>query len=482
MIIYTEALRSGYEIEQLCRLFYPEKNIISSQEKTDESGEYVRISLAEGIIRAELFVDGELIETEEPIGDEYDSVELRYAQVLYGLLTKKTGFTPPWGMLTGVRPIKLLRSFCDKMGEEQAIDKLRRDYAVSEEKLRLAQRTYAVETPLLNTCSDDSFSLYISIPFCPTRCAYCSFVSQTIAQAKHLLPDYVEMLVKEIGVTAKIARDLGLKLDTVYMGGGTPTTLTAEQMSRVLGAVVDSFDLSNIREFTVEAGRPDTITEDKLCAIKSAGVGRISINPQTMNDEILRNIGRRHTVAQTVEAFEMARKAGFDDINMDLIAGLYGDTVEGFSKSVDDVISLAPEGITVHTLSMKRASNIVIDGQANYSANNNFCAEMLRNADFKLTEAGYKPYYLYRQTRMLGNLENVGWSKKGNEGLYNIFIMDESHTILGVGAGAVTKLCQPNSTYIERVFNYKFPYEYISRFDMLMDRKKGVVEFYEKLR
>ncbi len=480
MVIYSEGLKSSYEIEQLCRLFYPEKNIVSASEKTED--EYVRLAVKEGRIIAELCVDGELLSAEEPVGDESISQELRYAQVLYGLLTEKTGFRPPWGMLTGVRPIKLLRSFCADGGLDGALEKLRRDYAVSEEKLTLAKRTYQTETPLLETCSDDSFSLYISIPFCPTRCAYCSFVSQTVAQAKHLLPDYVNLLVKEIGITAKIARDLGLKLDTVYMGGGTPTTLNADQMNRVLSAVNESFDLGALREFTVEAGRPDTITEEKLCVIKNAGVGRISINPQTMNDDILRNIGRRHTVAQTVEAFALARAAGFDDINMDLIAGLYGDSVEGFYKTVDDVIALDPEGITVHTLSMKRASNIVIEGQANYSANNYECADMLRGADIKLTEAGYKPYYLYRQTRMLGNLENVGWSKKGNEGLYNIFIMDESHTILGVGAGAVTKLCKPRSTYIERVFNYKFPYEYISRFDMLVERKKGIVDFYEKLR
>ncbi len=480
MVIYAEGLRSGYEIEQLCRLFYPEKNIVTSEKKCEDESEYVKITTSNGLINAVLSVNGEILSAEKTADGE--SPELNYAQVLYGLLVKQTGFTPPWGMLTGVRPIKLLRSFCEKMSEQEALDKLRRDYFVSEEKLELAKRTYAVETPLLNTCTDDSFSLYISVPFCPTRCAYCSFVSQTVAQAKHLIPDYVELLVKEINITAEMVRRLGLRLDTVYMGGGTPTTLSAEQLSCVLGAVCDGFDMSGVREFTVEAGRPDTVTEEKLLAIKKAGVSRISINPQTMHDTILENIGRRHTVAQTIEAFNMARNVGFDDINMDIIAGLYGDTVDGFIKTVDDVIGLEPNGITVHTLSMKRASDIVIDGRANYSANNTECAEMLRNANARLIAAGYSPYYLYRQTRMLGNLENVGWSKKGNEGLYNIYIMDETHTILGVGAGAVTKLCKPGSTYIERVFNYKFPYEYISRFDMLMERKKGVIDFYEKLR
>lgn len=480
MVIYAEGLRSGYEIEQLCRLFYPEKNIVTSEKPCENESEYAEIAVKNGMIKAVLCVDGEILRAEGT--PEGGTPELRYAQVLYGLLVKQTGFTPPWGMLTGVRPIKLLRSLCEKMSEEAALDKLRQDYFVSEEKLELARRTYAIETPLLNTCTADSFSLYISVPFCPTRCAYCSFVSQTVAQAKHLIPDYVELLVKEIGITAEMVRQLGLKLDTVYMGGGTPTTFSAEQLARVLAAVCDGFDMGNVREFTVEAGRPDTVTEKKLLAIKQAGVSRISINPQTMHDEILENIGRRHTVAQTVEAFKMARKIGFDDINMDIIAGLYGDTVDGFMKTVDDVIGLEPDGITVHTLSMKRASDIVIDGKANYSANNSECAEMLRNANTKLVSAGYSPYYLYRQTRMLGNLENVGWSKKGNEGLYNIYIMDETHTILGVGAGAVTKLCKPGSTHIERVFNYKFPYEYISRFDVLMERKKGVIDFYEKLR
>ncbi len=481
MVIYTEGLRSGYEIEQLCRLFYPEKNIVSVQNIQENEDEYARLICDGKTVKAELYSDGELLCGEKKLDGE-KSLELNFAQTLYELLTEKTGFTPPWGMLTGVRPIKLLRSFCEKTGEKEALEKLRREYFVSEEKLRLAQRTHRIETPLLETCSDDSFSLYISIPFCPTRCAYCSFVSQTIAQAKHLLPDYVDLLVKEIGITAGIARDLGLRLDTVYMGGGTPTTLSAEQMERVLSAVYENFDMAGVREFTVEAGRPDTITAEKLWVIKNAGVSRISINPQTMDDAVLRNIGRKHTVAQTVEAFRMAREVGFDDINMDLIAGLCGDSAEGFSKTVDDVIALDPDGITVHTLSMKRASNIVIEGQANYSANNNICADMLRSADNKLTDAGYRPYYLYRQTRMLANLENVGWSKPGKEGLYNIFIMDESHTILGVGAGAVTKLCRQGSAKIERVFNYKFPYEYISGFDTLVERKRGVIDFYEKLR
>ncbi len=479
MVIYSDCLGSSYEIEQLCRLFFPEKKIVSAQH-TDECDEYVHISIADSSVCVKLCVEGELLEKEAVFEDVYEKSELRAAQVLYGLLTKKTGFMPPWGMLTGVRPIKLLRSFCDNMSESEALDKLRREYFVSEEKLDLAQRTYKIETPLLDLCGEKSFSLYISIPFCPTRCAYCSFVSQTVAQAKNLLPEYVELLVREIEYTAEITKKLGLKLETVYMGGGTPTTLSAEQLEKVLGAVKDNFDLSEIREFTVEAGRPDTITAEKLRAIKAAGAGRISINPQTMNDQILCNIGRKHTVAQTVEAFELARKEGFDDINMDLIAGLYGDTVEGFSKSLSDVINLSPEGITVHTLSLKRASNIVIEGQADYSADNMGCTQMLRNADEMLSSAGYKPYYLYRQTRMLGNLENVGWSRKGNEGLYNIYIMDESHTIIGVGAGAVTKLCRQNG-YIERIFNFKFPYEYISRFDMLLDRKKGVIDFYEKL-
>ena len=286
--------------------------------------------------------------------------------------------------------------------------------------------------------------------------------------------------MKELKITADIASSLGLHLESVYMGGGTPTTLSAEQLERVLTATAEYFDMSDIKEFTVEAGRPDTVTPEKLAAIKRSGVGRISINPQTLNDDILRSIGRRHTVAQVYEAMNMAKAAGFDNINMDLIAGLQGDTLESYMHTIDGVISLDPASITVHTLAMKRSARLVTERMAAYNAEGLLAAQKLDYGEKRLTESGYDPYYLYRQSGMVGNLENVGWSKPGYEGVYNVFIMDETHTILAVGGGAVTKLKQPHVNNIERIFNYKYPYEYISRFDEMIERKKGIKEFYDQ--
>lgn len=483
MNIYVEPNLSisGYEFEQLCRIFYPERSILAKQGNLPQGEDGVQLALRENEITVRYVEQSqESTASADANGLEGKELELHFARLLYGLLCRCTGFTPPWGVLTGVRPIKLMRTLANENGLEYAQQQFRDRFLVSERKLELASRTFRHESAIIDSSRDNSFSLYIAIPFCPTRCDYCSFVSQSVEKSAKLLPQYVEFLVKEIYLTAQIARELGLSLETVYMGGGTPTTLSAQQMATVLGAVNDAFDLSGVREFTVEAGRPDTITQDKLEAIKSCGAQRISINPQTLSDEILERIGRRHTAAQYYEAMNLARKCGFTHINTDLIAGLEGDSCEGFAHSLDGVMSLSPEAITVHTLSMKRASNLVRGGEAEYSAFGSECVRMVEYSDSALTAGGYIPYYLYRQTRMVGNLENVGWSKPGHEGLYNIFIMDETHTILAVGASGVTKLRQPHTNNIERIFNYKFPYEYISRFDMLMERKKEIGEFYEK--
>ena len=331
----------------------------------------------------------------------------------------------------------------------------------------------------MSVSDEKSFSLYVSIPFCPTRCNYCSFVSHSIAQAKKLLPEYVENLCREIKMTADIANELGLRLESIYWGGGTPTTLSAQDIERICAEINGDFDLSDIREYTIEAGRPDTVTPEKLRVIKSAGVGRISINPQTFNDDVLRAIGRRHTVDDFVRVFTEARNAGFDNINTDLIAGLTDDTYESFCNSVDRAIELNPENITLHTLALKRSSTIVthgVDVQSGEIAN-----KMLEYAQNKFYSSGYRPYYMYRQSRSLGNLENVGWCKEGYECLYNVFMMEECHTVLAVGAGAVTKLKDPYSRNIERIFNYKYPYEYNSRFDVLAERKEQIRDFYQRI-
>ena len=483
MYIVTEGIASRYEYEKLARVFFPDQKH-SDKEADDPNALRIEVRWNGRHISSRLkagekeFRDETLVPQEK--AEDKGFCELAAAQLLCRQFTALTGFNPPWGLLTGIRPMKLLRMLTREYGREEAERRFREDYLVSEKKLALSRRTVLGEDKILSLSRDNSFSLYISVPFCPSRCSYCSFVSQSIEHAAKLMPEYTELLVKEIGMTADIAKSLGLHLESVYMGGGTPTTLSAEQLERVLTAVSDRFDLSDVHEFTVEAGRPDTITPEKLTALRRCGVGRISINPQTLNDEILRSIGRRHTVEQVYAAMDMAKAAGFDNINMDLIAGLQGDTFDSYRRTIDGVIAMDPASITVHTLAMKRAAGLVTEHIAQYNAEGELASRMLDYGEKCLTETGYDPYYLYRQSGMVGNLENVGWAKPGYEGVYNVFIMDETHTILAVGGGAVTKLKQPRVNNIERIFNYKYPYEYISRFDEMIERKKGIQKFYDQ--
>ncbi|MEG6571445.1 coproporphyrinogen dehydrogenase HemZ [[Clostridium] cellulosi] len=413
-------------------------------------------------------------------GHEFDiQCEFALGRAMYRAVAKITGFRHPWGILTGIRPVKLARARLSAgMAPDMAAKDLQKQFYTSKEKAELCVEAGILEEQIISLSQPNSASLYISIPFCPSRCLYCSFISHDVEKMAKLLPEYVRLMCEEIEKTGELATELGLRLETIYIGGGTPTSLSARQLSDIMSCVKKSFKLDWLREYTVEAGRPDTITREKLDAIIEGGATRISINPQTLNDDILRAIGRNHTSAQVFEAFAQARQAGFKSINMDLIAGLPGDTPQGFSKTLDGVLSLDPEAITVHTLAMKRSSRLVTSGGGYYDAEARDVNLMLSEARSRFKTAGYRPYYLYRQKNTLGGLENVGFAKPGFEGLYNIFIMDETHTILAVGAGAVTKLRQPHGDKIERVFNFKYPYEYIGRFSEILDRKKKVKEFY----
>ncbi len=490
MHLYLQGHDFHFELENVSRLFLPLEKIVthpdgSSVEEVD--GLRVIATMADDPQGAKLTcrvtVDGfneERTSTVVDTGEDFrDACELELCTLLYHLLAQLLGFTQTWGLVTGVRPVKLLRRLTREMGAEQAAAYMREKLLVSDAKLSLCRNTLAIEDKILSLSRPESFSLYVSIPFCPTRCDYCSFVSQTVVQAKKLIPVYVDQLSREIAYTGEIARRLGLRLETVYFGGGTPTTLSAEQLTRLLRAVEENFDLSTVREYTVEAGRPDTVTADKLAAIRAAGVGRVSINPQTLQPAVLEGIGRRHTVEQFYDAFDLARKAGFENINTDLIAGLPDDTFEGFRDTLDGILRLSPESVTVHTLSMKRASNIMLQHRPDYRVQDDAVRMVSLSAE-TLPQAGYRPYYLYRQSRTVGNQENVGWAKPGCEGLYNVYIMDETHTILACGAGGVSKLKKPNSDYLERIFNYKFPYEYNTGIDEMLARKDAVLTFYEK--
>lgn len=477
MNLYVKNHNFHFELENLTRLFFPNEKITVIRDFSEPQPPYIYTEVSDKITISVNIGSFNKSETAvKKLTD--DDNELVSAQLLYKLLCDFTGLTQPWGILTGVRPVKLLRRLAEESSEEQAVKKFEKDFFVSNEKIALSRETEHNERKILELSKPESFSLYVGIPFCPSRCSYCSFVMASIERAEKLIEPYTKLLCEEIKQTAEIANKLGLRLETVYFGGGTPTTLSAEQLDTVLGTVNNSFDMSTCREFTVEAGRPDTIDIAKLFALKENKVDRISINPQTVNDEVLKTIGRKHTAQQFFDAFELARKCGFDNINTDLIAGLPTDTPESFKNSLDSIVRLNAECITVHTLCMKRASRLTTEGVTLDLQQARDAREMLAYTQNILGQNGYIPYYMYRQSRMVGNLENVGWSKRDFESLYNVYVMDETHTILACGSGGVTKLKRNNPDYLERIFNFKYPYEYIDRFDELIQRKSGIMQFY----
>lgn len=477
MNLYVKNHNFHFELENLTRLFFPNEKITVIRDFSEPQPPYIYTEVSDKITISVNIGSFNKSETAvKKLTD--DDNELVSAQLLYKLLCDFTGLTQPWGILTGVRPVKLLRRLAEESNEEQAVKKFEKDFFVSNEKIALSRETEHNERKILELSKPESFSLYVGIPFCPSRCSYCSFVMASIERAEKLIEPYTKLLCEEIKQTAEIANKLGLRLETVYFGGGTPTTLSAEQLDTVLGTVNKSFDMSTCREFTVEAGRPDTIDSAKLFALKENKIDRISINPQTVNDEVLKTIGRKHTAQQFFDAFELARKCGFDNINTDLIAGLPTDTPESFKNSLDSIVRLNAECITVHTLCMKRASRLTTEGVTLDLQQARDAREMLAYTQNILGQNEYIPYYMYRQSRMVGNLENVGWSKRGFESLYNVYVMDETHTILACGSGGVTKLKRNNPDYLERIFNFKYPYEYIDRFDELIQRKSGIMQFY----
>lgn len=469
-----------YETENVVRIFFPIDKIVITDILPDSASDYIvterRESDGDVFMCCNVNVNGKTAQGKKKAsGDE----ELLLAQLIYEILSGVTGYTPSWGVLTGVRPSKLMRTLISTGGEENAISHFKNNLFVSEDKTQLALSVAKAEDRIISLSKNDSYSLYVSIPFCPTRCSYCSFVSHSISQAKKLIPDYVRLLCSELEEIAKIADSLNLNLETIYFGGGTPTSLSESELKAVTDAVRHNFDVSKVREYTIEAGRPDTLNSEKLRIMKNAGVSRISINPQTFNGDVLKAIGRNHTPEMTEQAFFMAREAGFDNINMDFIASLPTDTYESFCASIDKAISLSPENITVHTLALKRAATIVTGGDS--KSVHGDTDKMLAYSSRQLYDNGYFPYYMYRQSKSVGNNENVGWSRNDRECLYNIYMMEEIHTVLAAGAGAVTKLKSPFENRIERVFNFKYPYEYINRFEDLSRRKNRIAEFYEEI-
>ncbi|MDR0198046.1 MAG: coproporphyrinogen dehydrogenase HemZ [Oscillospiraceae bacterium] len=387
-------------------------------------------------------------------GDE----KTRLCAALYDALHALTGISPAWGIFTGVRPVKYIREsgrdddyFTDKM-------KIRAD------KLALAREIAEVQKGVVNDIPENSFHLYVGIPFCPSRCGYCSFVSEAVGKSEHLIPRYVSLLIRELELIGDYSRKTGRRPDTVYIGGGTPTALPLNEQARVYEAVANSFDLSAVREYTVEAGRPDTLDASVLREIKLAGVDRVSINPQSMNDRVLGAIGRGHTARDAVKAYETARAASFAGINMDLIAGLPTEGADGFIGGLKRVIALKPDNITVHGLAFKKGSRLSRNAKPPF-------AEGLTGAAYAvLREYGYFPYYMYRLRESGTDGDNIGYSRsKDKIGMYNVFVMDENTSVLAAGCAGATRLAVNGD--MRKCYNFKYPHEYISRFDELIENK-----------
>ena len=381
---------------------------------------------------------------------------------------------PAWGALSGVRPTKISTKHLMEGGTAASADRLFRDvYFVTGDRRKLALDCSESTVRAARLLDQQDVSLYIGIPFCPTRCSYCSFVSRTIGKHTELLEPYLAALMAEMSVTGKLLADSGRTVRTIYIGGGTPTTLSAGQMATLLDAVRDSFDLSRCIEFTVEGGRPDTLDAEKLLAIRTHGADRMSINPQTMVDSVLRACGRPHTAEDVLRAYRQAEDAGYKAINMDLIAGLPTDNFDGFRHSLDTVAALNPANITVHTLALKKGADLFEkrDGLSPADA----VAAMVEYANAALRSLGYKPYYLYRQKYMSGSFENVGWSRSGLDCLYNIYMMEELHTIVSLGGGGMNKVNLPDGT-LQRFHNPKFPEQYIQQLESVLQQKHELFE------
>lgn len=423
-------------------------------------------------------LEKELERSEEPIAVDYENrleTKSRIKRRLYALLVLRTGRLLPWGTLTGIRPTKIVMTKLTGGETCQEVASYMKDtYYTSDEKIQLAVKTALHERELLKPMDhENGYSLYIGIPFCPTTCLYCSFTSFPIGQWKGRARHYLDALYREMRATAEMMS--GKTLDSVYIGGGTPTSLAAEELDWLLDSLEETFDLSGIKELTVEAGRPDSITREKLAVLKSHGVTRISINPQTMKQATLDLIGRRHTVEMVKDCFAMAREEGFDNINMDLIVGLPEEGLEDVKATMEEIRRLNPDGITVHSLAIKRAARLNTMKEVYKDLKITGTQEMIDLTARYAAEMGMEPYYLYRQKNMAGNFENVGYARPGKACLYNILIMEEQQTIAACGAGTTTKVLYRAENRIERAENVKDVEQYIERVDEMVERKRKLL-------
>ena len=455
-----------YAVEQLQMALFPEGT---------EGEAFSTLHRGETWLTAstKIILNGKTVTASRRLKAAQETVRLRrqaLQQSYYLAAVQLLSAVPAWGALAGVRPTKITTKHLLEGGTPKSADKLMKDvYYVTEGRRELAVDCSISTVNATELLQPSDVSLYVGIPFCPTRCTYCSFVSRTIGKKTELLDPYLNALLKEISVTGKLLAQSGKTLRTIYIGGGTPTTLSTPQMISLLDAIRDSFDLSRCIEFTVEGGRPDTLDAEKLKAIREHGADRMSINPQTMEDHVLRACGRPHKAADVVRAYREAVDAGFKAINMDLIAGLPQDSVDGFKRSLDTVAALDPANITVHTLALKKGADLFEKREGLSSAQE--VTAMVDYANASLRGLGYKPYYLYRQKYMSGSFENVGWSRDDLDCLYNIYMMEEIHTILSLGGGGMNKVNLPGGK-LQRFHNPKFPEQYIEMIDSVLQQKE----------
>ena len=473
-----------YDIHSLVKSFFPREDVqIHVQDTfTEDTALRISVEFTDETVSICLMEQGEEKESGASVINyaERKETKNRLKRQLYQLLCAYTGQTLPWGTLTGIRPAKIAMGLIEQgMSNVETAEYMRNTYLASKEKVALSVMIANRERYVLrNIDYKDGYSLYVGIPFCPSICLYCSFSSYPLERWRKQVDQYLDALCKELDYVADRFRDK--KLNTVYIGGGTPTTLEPYQLDRLLTRIQSKFDTEHLQEFTVEAGRPDSITREKLQVLLDHGVDRISVNPQSLEDHVLTAIGRRHTARDVEEAMALATGMGFPHVNMDLIAGLPEDTPEGFRRTLDKCLSYGADNITVHTLSLKKGSRILLENFTIPSAE--AVGEMLDYANAALRQADFHPYYLYRQKYMSGSFENTGWCISGAEGLYNIYIMEELHSILSLGAGGSTKMVDPVHQRIERVFHTKYPTEYIQRSEKLEENLSAFRQFHENMR
>lgn len=495
MRIYLSGNPFLYDVEQTAMSLMPERSpraFPDSSEPFDRSGDYgvSKLSYTKHGVAASftLCLDGKsCTETcREKIGENATEEEVNslarhsVRRSFFKAYASLTGERPAWGAVAGVRPAKLARKLLSSgLEPEEAVNRLKRGYYVREDKARFAVTAAVHAAELLKDVSDKDAALYVGIPFCPTRCAYCSFISKTAPSANsESVVEYLSCLGREIRAAGQRLSDAGVVMRAVYIGGGTPTFLTAQQLGTLMSEIRENFALSPDCEFTVEGGRPDTLTEEKIDAVYSGGATRISVNPQSFSNRVLASIGRSHSAESVYDAYRLTRKRGDWDINMDLIAGLPGDTVAGFAQSVASAVSLSPENITVHTLAMKKGSAFAERHQSQLSPE--LIAGMLEAGWKILRDSGYAPYYLYRQKYSGGSFENIGWAREGHICRYNIYMMEELLPVAACGAGAVTKLTDEEGGRIVRITNPKYPGDYCSSIEDIIDRKRRITEFYAR--